>query len=128
MEIISKCAVTVVLGSLVSLLIKKNIPEFSAVLGIAVTVIVLSLALSLLSTVTDIIVCATGMLGTSSALLRPLLKCLGISLITKFSSDICRDSSQSAAAASLEFSGTLCALSVAAPVIITMIKMIGTMI
>ena len=52
---------------------------------------------------------------------------LGIAIVTKLASELCRDSSQSAVASSVELAGSICALSVAMPLIISMLKTIGAM-
>ena len=128
MDVISKCAIVAVLSTTISLLIKKSNPEFSAVIGIGATALILTLSSSLISSVKEIINCAVDMLGTSISLLQPLLKCMGISFVTKFSADLCRDASHSAAASALELSGAVCAFYVTAPMVISLLKMIGTMV
>ena len=126
MEIIAKCAAAAIFSSLVCLIIRKHNPELSIAVSAVLTVLILSAALGLFNSVKGLINSAVDMLGASTTLIRPMLKCMGISFISKFAADICRDASQSAAAAALELGGTLCAASVAMPVVISTLKMIGT--
>ncbi len=128
MEIISKCAMAAVFGSLVCLLIKKHNPELSVAVSLVFSTLVLIAAVPLLDAVKELMTCAVDMLGTSSTMMRPMIKCMCISFISKFAADTCRDASQAAAASALELTGTLCSASVAMPVIISMLKMIGTLV
>ena len=59
--------------------------------------------------------------------IAPVMKCAAIAIVTKLASELCRDSSQSAVASSVELAGSICALSVAMPLIISMLKTIGAM-
>ena len=97
-------------------------------MGSLLSTLILVSALGMFSVVKELIDCAVDVMGASSTYIRPMLKCMGIGLISKFAADICRDASQNAAASSIELAGTLCAASVAMPMIISTLKMIGTMV
>ncbi len=128
MEIIAKSAAGAIAASLVCLLIRKHNPELSAGLNILVTVVILTASSTLFETIKELALSAVDMLGASTTLIRPMLKCAGIAFISKFSADVCRDASNSAAASALELTGTLCSASVAMPTLISLLKMIGTLI
>lgn len=123
-----KCAALAVFSSLVTLLVRRVNPEISFVLS-AVTVTVLLLACGgvmdeLLRALRETQV----IFGTSAAELRPMLKCLGIAMASRFGADLCRDASQSALAAAVETAGSLCAAAVAMPVILSLMTTIGGML
>ena len=63
--------------------------------------------------------------GTASAFTAPVLKCAAVAIVTKLSAELCRDASQGAAAGAVELAGTVCALSIAMPLVMSMLKMIG---
>jgi len=128
MEIIAKNAAAAILASTVCLLIKKQNPEFSLAISAALSALIMLASSTLLSSIKELINCAVDMLGASTTLIRPILKCMGVGLISKFGSDICRDASYSALASSLELCGTLCAAALAVPVLISTLKMIGSMV
>ena len=112
-----KCAALAVFSSLATLLVRRVNPEISFVLS-AVTVTVLLLACGgvmdeLLRALRETQV----IFGTSAAELKPMLKCLGIAMASRFGADLCRDASQSALASAVETAGSLCAAAVAMPVI-----------
>ncbi len=123
-----KCAALAVFSSLVTLLVRRVNPEISFVLS-AVTVTVLLFACGgvmdeLLRALRETQV----IFGTSAAELRPMLKCLGIAMASRFGADLCRDASQSALAAAVETAGSLCAAAVAMPVILSLMTTIGGML
>ena len=128
MEIIIKSAGAAIFSSAVCILIKKHNPELSFAISTALTTLIFLASTSLLSCVRELVSCVVDMLGADTTLIRPILKCMGIGYISKFSADICRDASHSALASSLELCGTLCAAAFAMPIVISTLKMIGTMV
>ena len=128
MDIIAKSCAVAIFGVLVCLLIKKHNPELSSAISVALTALILTSSLNLANGFKDFTDYAVSMLGSSSIVVRPILKCIAISFITKFGSDICRDASISAAASALEFTGILCAALVSMPMLVNMLKMIGEML
>ena len=62
--------------------------------------------------------------GISSLLLTPVLKCVGIALVTELGAQLCKDASQAAAAAFVELCGSLCALYVALPLISSLVSVV----
>jgi stage III sporulation protein AD len=128
MEILIKCFAACIFGSLICLLIKKQNPELSLLLGIAITVSVLIAFSEMFSLLVQLMKYSKNLIGDGTELLKPLIKCMCIAFITKLGADICRDASQSALASSLEFGGTLCAAASTVPMIISTLEIIGTTI
>lgn len=128
MDIIAKSCAATIFGVLVCLLIKKHNPELSAAISVALTVLIIVSSLTLVNGFKDFVDYALSMLGSSSIVVRPILKCIAISFITKLGSDVCRDASISSAASALELTGILCAALVSMPMLVNMLKMIGEML
>jgi len=63
--------------------------------------------------------------GLSPTLLAPVLKTVGIGILTRLASDICKDAGQSAIASTVELAGTVAALYIALPLMQTVFQMIG---
>ncbi|MBQ7692549.1 MAG: stage III sporulation protein AD [Oscillospiraceae bacterium] len=125
MELIFKCAGAGILSAVCALLLRRSNPEFSFALS-AVTVAVLLLAgASLLGEILRALREMTALLGAGSVELRPVLKCLGIASVSRFGADLCRDASQGAVASAVETVGSICALAVAAPVLLGLLTTIG---
>ncbi|MCL2343104.1 MAG: stage III sporulation AC/AD family protein [Firmicutes bacterium] len=127
MELLIKAAVIGFAGTVLALLLKKNSPELALLLTLTVGFLVLGLALDLFSSFREVVDQAAQMTGLSSAILLPVLKCVGIGIVAKLSSDLCRDGGQSSIATSVELAGSFCALYVALPLIKTVLQMIGEM-
>ena len=123
-----KCAALAVFSSLVTLMIRRVNPELSfALAGVTTAVLILACACvmdELLSALRE----TQLIFGTSAAEFRPMLKCLGIAIASRFGADLCRDASQSALASAVEMAGSLCAAAVAVPVIISLMTTIGGML
>lgn len=123
-----KCAALAVFSSLVTLMIRRMNPEISFVLS-AVTVAVLLLACGgIMDELLRALRETQLIFGTSAAELRPMLKCLGIAIASRFGAELCRDASQSALAAAVETAGSLCAAAVAMPLILSLMTTIGGML
>ncbi len=60
-------------------------------------------------------VAETAALG--SVYISPVLKCIGIGLVTHLAAQVCRDAQQGSLASAVELCGTLCALYVSLPLV-----------
>jgi stage III sporulation protein AD len=128
MELLIKCVSLAVFCVLVILLLRRWNPELSFALS-AVCVLVLLLSFGavieeLLGSLREV----QRIFQSSAVHARPMLKCLGIAFISKFSADLCRDASQSALASAVETAGNLCAAALAMPLIISLMTTIGGML
>ena len=110
------------------LIIKKHNPELSLALSTLASASVLIFTFASFAGVTDLLELARTMLGGTSELFKPMIKCMCIGFISKFGSDICKDAAQTSLASAIELGGTLCAAGTAMPLIISTLKLIGTMV
>lgn len=128
MEILIKSTVAAIFGALFCLVIKKQNPEIAFSLSALITVSVLLSLSSSLSSVFELINGAMDMLPESRVLIKPMIKCMAIGFIGKFASDICKDFSQLALSSALQFGSTVCAAAVAAPILLSTFRMIGSLV
>ena len=126
MELIIKAAVVGVAGTILALLLRKNSPELALLLSFAVGFVVLALVLNVFASLREVINMAADLTGMSPAILLPVLKCVGIGILSKLAADLCRDASQSSIATSVELAGAVCAMYTALPLIKTLLQMIGS--
>ena len=63
--------------------------------------------------------------GVSAALTLPVLKSLGITVVGRFSGEICRDAGQSAVASALETCSAAAALYAALPLVKLVVSLLG---
>lgn len=123
-----KTAAVAVIGAVLGLVLKKNSPEISLLLAMAVSCAILSLAVVLLEDVLDFITNLTELTNISSASVSAVMKAVGIGIVSRLASDVCKDSGQSAAASSVELAGTVAALFVALPLMETVLEMIRSLL
>lgn len=127
MDIMLKCAAAALMATVICLLIKRTNPEFSMLLSAAAIVSIMSAAMIFSRSITDLAALVKTMTEDSDVMIVPVLKCVGIGALTKISAELCRDASQSSAAAAVDIAGTLCAIGVSMPLIVSMLKLIGGM-
>ncbi|MCL2568653.1 MAG: stage III sporulation AC/AD family protein [Oscillospiraceae bacterium] len=125
MDLVIRAVILGLVGSVLCLVIRKNSPEMGLVLALAVTLLMVGLGMELVSAIVDFLEALHDAAGLSPALLSPLLRTVGIAIITRLASDICKDAGQSAIASAVELAGTVAALYIALPLMQTVFQMIG---
>ena len=126
MELILKAAASALLTAAVGLLLKKQNPEIALLLGAVTALGILFASLKIVDGLGELRQLARQMIGSETdVLLAPILKCLAISVVTRFSADSCRDASQSAAASAIEFAGSACSLTAVMPLLLSVLKTVG---
>ena len=106
-----------VVGALLALVVKRGSPETALLLAVGAAVVV---ALTLAGVVEELLAfleeLAAGS-GVSPDLFTPLYKTIGIALVARTGSDLCRDAGESALASLVDMAGTVCALLAAQPLL-----------
>lgn len=115
-------------AALFGLLLKRKNAELTSLLSAAAITVSSIAALRYAEGVRELTRTVRQMLGGEETLLLPVLKCLGCALVTRLGSELCRDASQSALAASVELAGALCALGISLPLILSLLKKIGALL
>jgi stage III sporulation protein AD len=127
MEIIVKSAIAVIVGSILALLLKKDSPVMAFAVTAVMVCAVVYLAAGVWDEIAEFIYLLSETAGVSSAALTAVLKTVGIAIVTKIASDVCRDASQNAAATSVELAGSAVALYVAMPFMKTVFGMVESL-
>lgn len=128
MEQLLKVAAIGIVGCILALLIKKTNPEFSLVVTICVSVAAVGVCASMMGGIREAARLAEEVSGLSPAVFSPVLKCMGIGIVTKLSADLCKDAGQSAIASSVELAGAFAALYVSLPLVEAFFEMIGRLV
>ncbi len=123
-----KASAAALTAAIVCLLIKRGNPEISLLLSICTVSLILIAALGFAEGIRELATAVKTVAGSSETLAAPVLKCVAIAIVTRVTAELCRDSSQGASAAAVELAGTICAMSVALPLILSMLNMIGGMV
>ena len=125
MEMLIKAAVVGGISALMVIIIKKSNPEMALLLSLAAGTIIIIYALRLIGRTREVIDSATRIAGLSPAVVTPVLKCVGIGVITRLCSDICNDADSKSIASSVELAGAAAALYIALPLLQTLLQMIS---
>ncbi len=125
MSLLIKAAAVALAGAVMAMMLKKNAPELALALSIAVTLAAAGLAAQLISQLREVTDLAREQTGLSPAVVTPVLKCVGIGVVTRLAADLCRDAGQSAAASAVELAGAACALAASLPLIRSLLLLAG---
>lgn len=115
--------------AVLSLMIKRYLPEYSMLINIASGIIVLSLILTQFLPIINQINQLLDSSKIPSEYRIILFKCIGICLIAQFASDACRDAGENSLASKVELAGKVSIVTIALPlfdkIIQTAIKLMG---
>ena len=128
MELILKAAALALTAALIGIVLRRTNPEMTLVLSICTVVLIMGAALGFAQSFTELAQTVQRIFGVSETLIKPVIKCVAVAIITKMTSDLCKDSSQAAAASAVELAGTVCALCIIMPLLMSMLTAIGGMI
>ena len=113
-----------VLAALLALLLKKSGPETALLVTLAAITAAFLFLAGFLGELTDFLAELSDAAGVGQELLLPLYKTIGIALVVRVGSSLCRDAGESALASVVETAGTLCALLVAVPLFRLVLRML----
>ena len=128
MELIVKAAALALTAALIGIVLRRTNPGLSLLLSICTVVLIMGAALGFAKSFTELAQTVQRIFGVSETLIKPVLKCVAVAIITKMTSDLCKDSSQAAAASAVALAGTVCALCIIMPLLMSMLTAIGGMI
>ena len=124
MAIAIKAAAIGVVGSILALLLRRAVPELSLLISLSAGLMAAFFCIGVLGELSRAYGFLAEKSGVSSVLLTPVIKCVGIALVTELGAQICKDASQGAAGAFVELCGTLCALYVALPLLDSLVAVV----
>ena len=125
MELIYKAAAAALTAMFIGLILKRWNPELATALNLCTICLILMISMEFIAKLRDVVRTAKLLTDTSELYFSAVLKCLAISLVSKFSADLCKDAGQSALASTVEFAGTVCALCVMMPLLQSALQLIG---
>lgn len=114
MNIISISGATLIIAT-ISIMLKKYLPEYRALISISAGLILMSAILIHISPIIYKIKNMVSHMHVNSEYIFILFKSLGICLITQFTGDSCRDAGENSLASKVELAGKLAVLGCAFP-------------
>ncbi len=115
MEVMFKVSVLGITAVLCSTVVRRGAPEFSLLTALGAGVCIVLLGMDALDSVLGTIHRMAAMAQLEDEVLRPVVKTVALSLLTKITGELCRSAGESGIAAFVETVGTILALAVALP-------------
>lgn len=119
-----KIAAIAVTAALCAVVLKKNVAELAMVLALCAGAIILTCSIEALGGVRELMDTLADTAGLSPAVLAPVIKTVGIGILTKLSAELCRDVKEGGIAAFVETAGAAAALLVSLPLLKTVLSMV----
>lgn len=116
METMLKVGAVAVLGALCAVMVKGTARQLALVLSIAAAAVVLGLALGAVEDVVAMAEELQDMAGLSPAVVAPVIKTVGIAILTHIAAQVCKDAGRGIAAVT-ETAGSAMALCTALPLL-----------
>ena len=119
-----QAAVIGIAGVLLALQIKHTKPEYAVYLSVATGVFLLLLAAQRLEIVVESVRLIQNSISIQSSYIQGLLKIIGITYISEFASDICRDAGYSTIAGQIGIFAKLSILAISMPIVTALLDTI----
>lgn len=127
MESLLQVAVIGILAVIFISLLRARNGELAIVLSLAACVLIAVILLNLADPVITFLKNLRNMAGMDKKLMEPMLKTIGIGLLTQISSTVCADAGENAIARLIEVCGAVLALYVSLPLLEAVLEMMKTM-
>ncbi len=121
---IVKIAAVAVIATLCALTVKKQAPELATVLTITAGALILAQVFGAVGQARALMDELAELSGLSPAVVAPVIKTVGVAIVTKLAASICRDAGESGVAAAVETAGSVVALAVAIPLLRMVLSLI----
>lgn len=115
MEMVIKVIAACLIGALLAVLLKKSNPELSLLLALSACIAVLVIVVRGIENVHEFLDEIITRSGLTAEIFDPLWKTVGIALICRIGTDLCKDAGENAMASLVETTGALGAVLVAIP-------------
>jgi len=124
----ARVAAVAVTAAVLGAVLRKNVPEFSLLLALGAGLWMLSLTANALAAALALLKELTELTGVEEELLRPVVKTVAVSLVTRLTAEVCRGTGESGIAAFVETAGTVLALGLSLPMIRAVIILMGELL
>lgn len=127
MELFLQAAVLAIITVVLTAMLKKTNQELALLLSLAACVLLGVFLMHLAEPVVEFLTKLRDLAGLDKSLMTPMLKTIGIGLLTQLSATICADAGENAIAKLVEVCGGVLALYVALPLMEAVIDMVEQM-
>ena len=128
MEIFIKAAVICLISAILASSIKKENPAMALLIAVASGCLALYFVLDVVGSITEFLEDVVSSAGVSTAVLSVLIRSIGVAIMAKLASDICKDSGMTTASTGAELAGSVAILYISLPIMRTVFQMIKGLI
>ena len=115
MEVFLRVAAVCVVGAVLAVFLKNDSPELGLLLALAVCAVVMIAMTGPIKDILDMLRQMMARSGIGAEVFEPLVKIVGIALICRIGTELCRDAGQGAMASLVEMGGAFGAILMAVP-------------
>lgn len=127
MELILKISGLVILSAVFITILRRYLPEQSLILSLAAVFAVFAIAGKSIQSAIGMTEKLASLAHIAPNQLTPLLKVLGITVLTKFTTDFCKDAGSSGLAGMIELVGNVMAIIASLPLLDSMIQLVTSL-
>lgn len=117
-----------IMGMILAIMIKRESPIFAVLISLAAAVLIFLLLIPQLAGLVALIGVIMGHLSNGQDYIQTVVKIIGIAYVAEFGAQICHDAGEGAIGAKVELAGKVLIMGVAAPVILSLIDLVVTII
>ncbi len=128
MDILVKAAAIAIIGCILAITLKKNNAEAAIMTSIAAALVLFTAAFQYIEVIREFWTELTSVSGEIGQVAEPLMKVIGVSVVTKVTSELCRDSGEGALAAKMELCGSAACIVVALPLMNSALTLLGELV
>jgi len=123
-----KTALLGILTIMIAMAMKQGRAEFATFVSFTGSILIAWIAVRLLEGITGSFVRLEKLLSVDMEYITLLLKMMGVTYLSEFSSSLCRDAGYSAVAGQIELVGKLTILTIGMPIVLTLLELMVAMV
>jgi len=123
MDIVQVAAIGII-GMILSIILKKEVPGLSILISVVVGVIIFMGILPKIEAVIQMLYRIISRSNVDAEYIDVILKIVGIAYISQFAAQICSDAGEGNIASKIEFAGKVIIMVISAPVLMELIEMV----
>lgn len=120
-----KIAAGSIVAALCAVVLRRNAAEFAVLLVLAAGFWIISMAAQAMGAVVESLARLTRIAQLDTGLVEPVVKVVGLSVIARIATEVCRAAGEGGIAAFVELAGTMLALAASLPLVNAVVDMIA---
>ena len=128
MDIMLKIAVIAVLSAVMSVLLRQNEKALALTISILACAVILLLGIGFLQPIWSIIEKLEKLSGLGNRITEPLLKAVGIGVLTQIAGSVCAQAGEASLGKAVEISGSILSVYVALPLLNAVLTLVERLI